>query len=285
MNPDPTLTALGLPVDGEPHDTYDAIVERIQARVKQYTAADLDELMNEQYRQAGTVAWSVDEYLASEHGQQSGKAGLYELTRDGASTQPPSWWPENATLPSSPRRPLAGLKVVDLTRVIAGPTISRSLAELGASVMRVTSPHVTDLSALHQDLNWGKWNAFLHLKDEGDKEKLRALIRDADVVVDGYRPGVMERLGFGREAVFDLVRGRDRGIIHVRENCYGWHGPWSHRSGWQQISDAVRWPNSTMSLIVMVYSWGQCCGVSLAYGQAMGLNEAVTPIFPNSDYW
>ncbi|KAJ2978851.1 hypothetical protein NUW58_g7363 [Xylaria curta] len=138
---------------------------------------------------------------------------------------------------------------------------------MGASVMRITSPLITDLSALHQDLNWGKWNASLHLKDESDKEKLRALIREADIVVDGYRPGVMERLGFGREAIFDLVKDRERGIIHVRENCYGWHGPWSHRSGWQQISDA-------------------CCGVSRAYAKAMGNDEseAVTPVFPNSDY-
>lgn len=121
---------------------------------------------------------------------------------------------------------------------------------MGASVIRITSPHVADLSALHQDLNWGKWNASLHLKDEADKEKLRALIREADVVVDGYRPGVMERLGFGRQAIFNLVKDRERGIIYVRENCYGWHGPWSHRSGWQQISDAVGIPSSNSNSIV-----------------------------------
>ncbi|KAI1120890.1 CoA-transferase family III [Nemania abortiva] len=133
--------------------------------------------------------------------------------------------------------------------------------------MRITSPHITDLSAVHQDLNWGKWNAFLDLKDEADGENLRALIREADVVVDGYRPGVMGRLGFGREAILDLVKDRERGIIHVRENCYGWYGLWSQRSGWQQISDA-------------------CCGVSRAYAKAMGNDEseAVTPVFPNSDY-
>lgn len=149
---------------------------------------------------------------------------------------------------------------MDLTRVIAGPTITRSLAELGASVMRVTSPRIVDFTTVFRDLNWGKWNCHLHLKDEDDREKLRNLIREADVVVNGYRPGVsnnpkpdedgmcslltcvqvMDRLGFGRADMFDLVRGRGRGIIHARENCYGWHGPWAHRSGWQGISDAVR---------------------------------------------
>ncbi|KAI0908459.1 CoA-transferase family III domain-containing protein [Ustulina deusta] len=265
MNPDKSLTALGLPLSGKADDTYDSVVETFQAQISQLDAAEIDELMNEQYKQAGTIAWTTEEYFASEHGQASGRVGLYELSKTGS--QSASWWPTNGSYPPSPKRPLAGLKVVDLCRVIAGPAITRSLAEMGASVMRITSPLITDLSALHQDLNWGKWNASLHLKDEANKEKLRALIREADVVVDGYRPGVMERLGFGREAIFELVKDRERGIIHVRENCYGWHGPWSHRSGWQQISDA-------------------CCGVSRAYAKAMGNGEteAVTPVFPNSDY-
>ncbi|KAH4043938.1 hypothetical protein HBH69_228020 [Parastagonospora nodorum] len=263
LNPDHCLTALGLPLDGEDTDTYEAIVERIQAAVSQHNAADLDELMNEQYRQAGTIAYTADEYFATEQGKND--VGLYEIHKDNDSTQPAGWWPENSSLPSSPKRPLAGLKVIDLTRIIAGPSLCRSLAELGASVMRIVSPQITDMTPVHQDLNWGKWNAFLHLKDEADKEKFRALIREADVVVDGYRPGVMEKLGFGRQAIFDLVKDRQHGIIHVRENCYGWHGPWTHRSGWQQISDA-------------------CCGVSLEYGKAMGHGEAVTPVFPNADY-
>lgn len=240
LNPDPVLEALGLPLEGEEDESYDSVVDKIQAKVSSYNSGDIDELMNEKARTSGTIAWTSDEYFASEHGKASGTVGLYEITKDPSSTQQPSWWPEHISNPSSPKRPLAGLKVVDLTRIIAGPTITRSLAEMGASVMRIVSPHIADLSALHLDLNWGKWNSFLHLKDETDKEKLRELIRDADVVVDGYRPGVMERLGFGRQTILDLVKDRARGIIHLRENCYGWHGPWSHRSGWQQISDAVR---------------------------------------------
>lgn len=242
LNADHTLKALGLPLEGEPDDTFQEVVGRIQDKVSQFDAAALDELMNEKYRQAGTIAWSSKEYFAFEHGQQNGKIGLYELIQDINSSQPATWWPDHSSLPSSPKRPLAGLKVVDLTRVIAGPTITRSLAELGASVMRVTSSQLVDFTSVFRDLNWGKWNCHLHLKDEADKDQLRKLILDADVVVDGYRPGVMDRLGFGREAVFNLVKNRDRGIIHARENCYGWYGPWAHRSGWQGISDAVGSP-------------------------------------------
>ena len=240
MNPEPTLTALELPLHGQEGDTYDTVVDRIQGVVKTHNSSSLDELMNEKYKQAGTIAWTTDEFLKSEHGKANDHVGLYSLIKADGSSQPASWWPEQPSMPSSPQRPLAGLKIVDLTRVIAAPTITRSLAELGASVMRVTSDTQTDAWGLHQDLNWGKWNANLDLKkNPEDRKALAELIQDADVVVEGYRPGAMARNGFGREDIFELVKGRDRGIIHVRENCYGWNGPWQHRSGWQQISDAV----------------------------------------------
>ncbi|KAK3071672.1 hypothetical protein LTR53_008212 [Teratosphaeriaceae sp. CCFEE 6253] len=265
MNPDPTLTALGFALEGPGSDKYDAVADRFQRAVEQIESRDLDELMNEQYKQAGTIAWTSEEFQASEHGRANAHVGLYTMSKIEGQSQPASWWPDHDSNRSSPSRPLAGLKVVDLTRVIAAPSITRGLAEMGASVMRITTPTITDMSGLHQDLNWGKWNAHLDLKSENGRESLRSLIRDADVVVEGYRPGAMERHGFGREAILDLVKDRGRGIVHVRENCYGWNGPWQHRSGWQQISDA-------------------CCGVSMRFGQAMGNDEAMTPVFPNSDY-
>ncbi|KAF2169345.1 hypothetical protein M409DRAFT_36218 [Zasmidium cellare ATCC 36951] len=240
MNPEPTLTALGMDLEGDPNGEKDYIIKGFEEVVGKIDSKDLDALMNEKYRQAGTICWSTEEFKQSEHGKANAHVGLYELERDAGTEQPPSWWPENSSVPSSPSRPLAGLKVVDLTRIIAAPTITRCLAEMGASVMRVTSPHVTDMSTLHQDLNWGKWTPHLHLKDEFDRLKLLELIKEADVVVEGYRPEVMKKYGLSRQEIFELVKGRGRGIIHVKENCYGWNGPWQHRSGWQQISDAVR---------------------------------------------
>ncbi|KAJ8122604.1 hypothetical protein O1611_g9799 [Lasiodiplodia mahajangana] len=154
MNPDQSLTALGLPLFGKEDDTYDSVVETFQGKTSQLGSAEIDELMNEQYKQAGTIAWTSKEYFASEHGRANAHIGLYELSKTGS--HPPSWWPTNDSYPASPRRPLAGLKVIDLCRVIAGPAITRGLAEMGASVMRITSPQITDLSAVHQDLNWGK---------------------------------------------------------------------------------------------------------------------------------
>lgn len=167
MNPEPTLTALGMDLEG-PDAENETIIKDFEAVVGKIDSKDLDTLMNEKYRQAGTICWSTEEFKQSEHGKANAHVGLYELAKDTSTEQPPSWWPENSSMPSSPSRPLAGLKVIDLTRIIAAPTITRSLAEMGASVMRVTSPHVTDMSTLHQDLNWGWSYPFLLLLELTD---------------------------------------------------------------------------------------------------------------------
>jgi crotonobetainyl-CoA:carnitine CoA-transferase CaiB-like acyl-CoA transferase len=74
----------------------------------------------------------------------------------------------------------------------------------------------------YSDLSWGKWSAHLDFRKEEDREKLRALVRDADVVVQGYRPGVLDKYGFSPEGLLELTKDRERGLIVVRENCYGW---------------------------------------------------------------
>ncbi|KAF2494190.1 CoA-transferase family III [Lophium mytilinum] len=262
MNPDPTLNSLGLPVRKEV-ETVEESWKPFEEKIGQINSEDLQKLESDEWKQAGTICWTTDEYRDSEHGKANAHIALYDIKDIPSPNQPAGWWPDSAE--TSPQRPLAGLKVVDLTRVIAAPAVTRGLAELGASVMRVTAPHITDFSALHLDLNWGKWESELDLREEDNREKLRALIRKADVVVHGYRPGVLDKYGFSQQGILDLCKDRERGLIVVRENCYGWQGPWSYRSGWQQISDAN-------------------CGVSMEFGRAMGNNEPVTPVFPNSDY-
>ncbi|KAH7064048.1 alpha-methylacyl-CoA racemase, partial [Paraphoma chrysanthemicola] len=263
LDPSPTIAALGLPQDMPEITALPASYEPYMDLCSKSTAEDLDMLLNENARQACTVAWTPQEFRESQHGQANANTALYELHRKEYVNQQPSWWP--STKETSLQRPLAGLKVLDLTRVIAGPSISRGLAELGASVMRVVAPHLPDFTGLHPDLNWGKWNTFLDLREESDRNHLRKLIEDADVVVDGYRPGRFEKYGFGVENVLEMCRSRARGVIYARENSYGWHGPWQHRSGWQPISDANT-------------------GISFGFGRAMGNEEPCTPVWPNSDY-
>ncbi|KAJ5186373.1 CoA-transferase family III [Penicillium cf. viridicatum] len=265
MNPEPTLASVGLPhwmpkLDNSPRED---VVKFYQERVQEFDSADLEHLASEVHNQAGTICWTPEEYFASEHGQANGKIGLYEIHHHANPMQEPCWWPSSPD--TSANRPLAGLKVVDLARVIAGPAISRGLAEMGASVMRVAAPHLCDFSFVHCDMNWGKWNSLLDLRLARDQDSLRALIEDADVVVTGYRPGVLDKYGFSEKDILKIGNDRGRGIIYARENSYGWYGPWAKRSGWQQISDAN-------------------CGVAMEYGRGMGLDEPVIPVFPNSDY-
>lgn len=261
MDPDPTLDALGLPheknasAEEEAWGVYADKIGNIDSEEMQRRISE--------YKQAGTICLNTAEYKESAHFKANAHVSLYEIHNLHNGKQPACWWP--ASPQTSARRPLAGLKVVDLTRIIAAPAVTRGLADLGASVMRVTAGHVPDMSSLHLDLNWGKWNTHLDFRQEHDCEKMRALILDADVVVTGYRPGVLDKYGFGVEDMLALTWGRERGLIVVRENSYGWNGEWKDRSGWEQIADAV-------------------CGVSLEYGRAMGREEPVTPVVPNSDY-
>jgi len=236
MNPDPSLESINLPPDMDA-DTPEAAQEPYIARLSQIDASDM-QCRADTARQAGTICWTTDEYRSSPHGQANSHVGLFEIhAHHDHQNQRACWWPSSPQ--TSPARPLAGLKVVDLTRVIAAPAITRGLAELGASVMRVTAGHLTDMSMLHCDLNWGKWNCHLDLREEGDRGRLMALIKEADVVVNGYRPHVLDKWGFGEDDVLEMCKTRDRGVVYARENCYGWQGPWAGRSGWQQISDAV----------------------------------------------
>jgi hypothetical protein len=265
MNPDPSLESVGLPKELD-SPTIEKSWKPFIDKLSQIDSKTMQTLASDKYKQAGTICWTTEEFKQSEHGKANAHVGLFEIrehTRENSS-QGPTWWPDSPQ--TSANRPLAGLKVVDITRVIAAPAITRGLAELGASVMRVTAPHLVDYSSLHCDLNWGKWNCHLDLRNEDDRSKLRELIKDADVVVTAYRPHVLDKWGFGERDILEMCKDRERGVIYVRENCYGWYGPWSHRSGWQQISDA-------------------CCGVSMEFGRAMGNDEPVTPVFPNSDYW
>jgi hypothetical protein len=265
MNPDPSLESIGLPKELDAatiEDSWKPFMEKIS----QIDSADMQTIASDKYKQAGTICWTTEEFKQSEHGKANAHVGLFEIREHAstASSQGPSWWPDSPHTSAS--RPLAGLKVLDITRVIAAPAITRGLAELGASVMRVTAPHLVDYSSLHCDLNWGKWNSHLDFRKDEDRATLRELIKDADVVVTAYRPHVLDKWGFGEKDILEMCKDRERGVVYVRENCYGWNGPWAYRSGWQQISDA-------------------CCGVSMEFGTAMGNREPVTPVFPNSDYW
>jgi crotonobetainyl-CoA:carnitine CoA-transferase CaiB-like acyl-CoA transferase len=137
--------------------------------------------------------------------------------------------------PQAVPRPLQGVRVLDLTRVLAGPTCGRTLASYGAEVLRVAAPALPFVPLFVADTGFGKRSAHLDLTGPDDAQRLRRLIRDADVFTQGYRTGAMDRLGFG---VTDVVQLRP-GIVYVSINCYGHEGPWRARPGWEQLAQTV----------------------------------------------
>jgi len=132
-------------------------------------------------------------------------------------------------------RPLSGVRVLDLTRVLAGPTCARTLAEHGADVLHVRSPRLPFIEPFVIDTNPGKRSCHLDLDRADDVERLRALVREAHVFAQGYRGGTLARRGFGPDALAALRPG----IIAVSINCYGHDGPWAERPGWEQLAQTV----------------------------------------------
>ncbi|KAF9632919.1 CoA-transferase family III [Lasiodiplodia theobromae] len=254
MNATPTMTMVGVPEQDVTRDEAIAIYADVVAK---WDAAELERRANDDFRQAGVTCLTPDEFFASEQGQVMGKEPLW--SRREVPTPAPSPWPEVGA--EDGFKPLAGIRVIDFSRVIAAPVISKVLAVLGADVVKVTNRNLPDLSILWMDLSTGKRDAHVDLKTEEGKKAFAELVRGADVLVDGYRPGVLERLGFTSAGLREI----NPRLVYARENCYGFKGPLAHRSGWQQISDCL-------------------VGISWLQGKFLGLDEPVVPLLPNSDY-
>jgi len=127
-------------------------------------------------------------------------------------------------------RPLAGLKVLDLTRVLAGPVATRFLAGYGADVLRIDPPHWNEPGAI-PEVTLGKRCARLDLTRPDDRATFESLLAQADVLVHGYRPDALERLGYGEQVRLQL----NPALIDVALNAYGWSGPLSGRRGFDSL--------------------------------------------------
>jgi crotonobetainyl-CoA:carnitine CoA-transferase CaiB-like acyl-CoA transferase len=126
---------------------------------------------------------------------------------------------------------MAGIRVLDLTRVIAGPVCGRTLAAHGADVLNISAAHIPQMEALVIDTNRGKQTAYVDLREAAGRETLTALLRNADIFVQGYRPGAIAQYGFRAE---DAARIRP-GIVCVSLCAYGYAGPWANRRGFDSL--------------------------------------------------
>ncbi|MDD9371909.1 MAG: CoA transferase, partial [Acidimicrobiales bacterium] len=128
-------------------------------------------------------------------------------------------------------RPLAGVKVLDLTRVIAGPVCTRFLAAHGATVLRIDPPGFDEVGALLPETTAGKRAAWLDLSTTAGRNRFLSLVGEADVLVHGLRPGALERHGLGP----DEVREANPAMVTARLDAYGWRGPWAARRGFDSL--------------------------------------------------
>jgi len=251
MNAVPTMKMMGVE---DRKVTREEAISIYTEKVARWDSEEIEKVANEQFRQAGVVCRTPDEFFASEHGKVMGQEPLWSKT---ALPAPRKSWP-SASNPQD-LKPLAGIRVLDCSRVIAGPAVSKILALFGADVLRVSWQGLPEYAGTMPDLQTGKRDVNLDLKSESGKKAFAELIRGADVFLDGYRPGALSKLGFDQES----LRRLSPSLIYMRECCYGFKGPLSYRSGWQQISDCV-------------------VGVSYLQGQFLGLEEAVVPLFRKS---
>jgi len=171
-------------------------------------------------------------------------------------------------------RPLAGVRVLDLTRVLAGPVASRFLAGFGADVLRVDPPDWNEPSIV-PEVTLGKRCARLDLRTATGRATFESLLCDADVLLHGYRSDALVRLGYDA----DTRRRLSPGIVDVCLDAYGWSGPWRERRGFDSlvqmsagIADAgMRWKNAEVPVPLPVQALDHATGYLIAACALRGL--------------
>jgi crotonobetainyl-CoA:carnitine CoA-transferase CaiB-like acyl-CoA transferase len=203
----------------------EATPESVGKAVAGWNAIDLETAIAEA-RACGGMVRSRDEWLAHPHGEMLAAKPIVELVKIGDAEPRP--------LPKSERL-LGGIRVLDLTRILAGPMAARTLAEHGADVLNIVAPDSPFIPEHVTDTNHGKRSCFLDLATKVGAADLRRLLADADVISNSYRPGTLAKFGFAPEELAALRPG----IVFVSISCYGDGGPFSHRGGWEQLGQTV----------------------------------------------
>jgi len=207
--------------------------EAVGAAMARWDAIDLENAAADKGLCA-VIVRTPEEWLAHPQGRALAAEPVVAIEKiaDGPKMPFPAL---SATYPPSGLRPLSGIRVLDLTHVIAGPTCAKTLAEQGATVLHVYSPKRPQLPPFDMDTGHGKLSAFLDLGTAADAATLRSLVESADVFSDSYRPGGLAALGFGPKALAAMRPG----IVAVSVSCYGFDGPWANRPGFEQLAQAA----------------------------------------------
>lgn len=233
----------------------------IPAAVAKWDAHELEEALA-RAETCGVIVRSSLEWRQSEQGRLLTDLPSVEVVKlDDAPVSP---------LPAE-GAPLEGLRVLDLTTALAGPTCARNLAQHGAEVLHISAPGRTDRQPFELDTGHGKRAAFVDLRDADGRKTLSDLARDADIFVQGYRKGALDKRGLGPEAVAELRPG----IIYVSINCYGHVGPWAGRRGWEGLAQAATGMTVDQGTEPPRLAPGSVCDYITGYLAARGVLEAL----------
>ncbi|MGO4235851.1 CoA transferase [Pseudarthrobacter sp. YAF2] len=199
--------------------------EAIAAAVRRWNSFELEDEVAAR-NLAGAVVRTREEWDQHPQAKALKQAPLIEIRRIE----------DSAPRPLGPAsRPLEGVRVIDFTHVIAGPSLTRTLAEHGADVLRLMAPRFPDPTEFLLDTGWGKRSAYLDLDVPGNMDKLDALLEDTDIFVQSWSPRSIGRRGLSPE---ELCK-RHPGLIYVQVNAFGFAGPWAERKGFEQIAQSV----------------------------------------------
>jgi crotonobetainyl-CoA:carnitine CoA-transferase CaiB-like acyl-CoA transferase len=199
--------------------------ESVTRAVASWNALDLEEAILAAKGAGGMVRTKAE---WADHPQSAAIAALplMEIIRIGDAPAEP--------LPAG-NRPLSGVRVVDITRVLAGPTCARTLAEHGADVMKISAEHLPNLGYQELDTGLGKLSTYLDLREQRNVDTLRGLIKDADVFSQGYRPGTLGARGLSPEELIALRPG----LVYVSLCAFSHAGPWASRRGFDTVVQTV----------------------------------------------
>jgi crotonobetainyl-CoA:carnitine CoA-transferase CaiB-like acyl-CoA transferase len=262
----PNHRAAALSVLGVPEDR-DAVTKA----VAKWDALDLEEAIIEA-KGAGGMVRTMEEWAT--HPQAAAIASLPLMEIVKVADSPPEPLPEGS-------RPLSGVRVLDLTRVLAGPTCARTLAEHGADVMKITAAHLPNIGYQEYDTGHGKLNAELDLREDKNLETLRGLVRQTDVFSQGYRPGTLGGRGLSPEELAELRPG----IVYISLCAFSHVGPWASRRGFDTVVQTVSgitsrqgdlFPGATPGpQFYPVSAIDYLTGYLMAFGGAVALNRRV----------
>src|SRR6478735_1952577 len=201
--------------------------QTIQAAVEKHTAQQLEDDVADGLNLALGMVRTPQEWLAHPQGAATAKLPLVDIEQQGTA--------KNRVVGSAQYRPLEGVRVVDLTNMVAGPTAGVALAEQGADVIAVRRPHGDWVTPIWLSINWGKRNILTDIKSPAGKKRFVDLLASADVLLSSQRPGALDRVGLSEAELREI----NPNLVYGSESFASPGTPWAGRRGFEQIAQAV----------------------------------------------